>query len=362
MFRWIASLLLCSIPVLAAYPNGYNYRRAITIDYTKLTGTVTDFPVVVNGTYSYLATTANGGLVTNSSGFDIVFTASDGTTSLSCEQESYSATTGAVVYWVKVPSVSHTVNTTIYIYYGNSSISTSQCTASAVWGSNWKGVWHLPNGSTLTANDSTSNANNGTFSSPTATTGQMDGGAAYTAVGGITVTNSASINISGTNVLSLSAWVKRAATNTTGIILNKEQGGTGGYSFSIGVSPATTNQIKLTKYGVVDITIGTFPADTNWHHLVAVFSGTGVVVYIDGVSNATSGNSSNFNATTNPLQIGGISSSVWNGSIDEARVSNTALSADWVKAEYNNQSSPSTFYSVGSQEASALRRPPVVIQ
>jgi len=362
MLRLTSALIAFALPMMAAYPNGYSYRRAITIDFTKLTGTVTDFPVAVAGTYSYLATTANGGLVTNGSGFDIVFTAADGVTSLSCEQESYSATTGAVAYWVKVPSVSHTVNTTIYMYYGNSGISTSQCTASAVWTSNWRGVWHLPNGSTLSAADSTSNANNGTFSSPTATAGQIDGAAAYTAVGGITVTNSASINISGTNVLSLSAWVKRAATNTTGIVINKEQAGTGGYSFSVGVAPATTNQIKLTKYGVVDITIGTFPADTNWHHLVAVFSGTGVVLYIDGVSNATSGNTQNFNATTNNLVIGGGAASVWNGSLDEARVSNTALSADWVKAEYNNQSSPSTFYTVGSQEISALRRAPVVIQ
>lgn len=357
----LLALFLAALPAFGAYSNGYTYRRAITIDYTKLTGTVTDFPVVVAGTYSYLATTANGGLVTNSSGFDIVFTDSNGT-SLACEQESYSATTGAVVYWVKVPSVSHTANTTIYVYYGNSSISTSQCTAANVWTSNWRGVWHLPNGSTLSAADSTSNANNGTFTAPTATTGQMDGGAAYTATTGITVAHSASVAISGTNVLTLSAWVKRAASNTTGIVINKEQGGVGGYSMSVGVSPATTNQIKLTKYGVVDITIGTFPADTNWHHLVAVYSGSGVTVYIDGASNATSGNTSNFNATTNPVQLGGISSAVWNGSLDELRISNTALSADWVKAEYNNQSSPSTFYSVGSQEQSALRRPPVVIQ
>jgi hypothetical protein len=36
------------------------------------------------------------------------------------------------------------------------------------------------------------------------------------------------------------------------------------------------------------------------------------------------------------------------GMIDEVRVSSTARSADWITAEYNNQSSPSTFYSVGS--------------
>src|SRR5260370_41912082 len=36
------------------------------------------------------------------------------------------------------------------------------------------------------------------------------------------------------------------------------------------------------------------------------------------------------------------------GSIDEFRVSTIARSADWIATEYKNQSSPSTFYSVGS--------------
>ena len=36
----------------------------------------------------------------------------------------------------------------------------------------------------------------------------------------------------------------------------------------------------------------------------------------------------------------------WNGSIDEVRALDTTLSADWIKTEYNNQSSPGTFYSV----------------
>ena len=34
-----------------------------------------------------------------------------------------------------------------------------------------------------------------------------------------------------------------------------------------------------------------------------------------------------------------------NGSLDEVRVSNNVRSADWIRTEFNNQSSPSTFYS-----------------
>ncbi len=37
------------------------------------------------------------------------------------------------------------------------------------------------------------------------------------------------------------------------------------------------------------------------------------------------------------------------GYFDEARVSNTARSADWILTEYRNQSSPSTFLSAGAE-------------
>lgn len=38
------------------------------------------------------------------------------------------------------------------------------------------------------------------------------------------------------------------------------------------------------------------------------------------------------------------------GTIDEVRIANFTMSSDWITAEYNNQSSPSTFYAVGSEQ------------
>src|SRR5206468_3593643 len=119
-----------------------------------------NFPLVFMGTYSYLATTGNGGGVTNASGYDIVFTTNtSGSTILNHEIETYNGTTGAVNMWVQIPTLSHTTDTVFYVCYGNSAVTTSQEHATAVWDSNYKGVWHLPNGTTLTANDSTSNSN-----------------------------------------------------------------------------------------------------------------------------------------------------------------------------------------------------------
>lgn len=54
--------------------------------------------------------------------------------------------------------------------------------------------------------------------------------------------------------------------------------------------------------------------------------------------------------TADGLQVGGstAATSYMNGKQDEARVSNVARSSSWITADHNNQSSPSTFYSVGS--------------
>ncbi len=40
----------------------------------------------------------------------------------------------------------------------------------------------------------------------------------------------------------------------------------------------------------------------------------------------------------------------YSGRIDEVRISASARSADWIKTEYNNQNSPSTFYTSVVQE------------
>src|SRR5690349_18850874 len=63
----------------------YAYSKSITIDRTKVgaTGapaTLSNFPMLYSVTDPDLRTTANGGKVTNASGYDIVFRAADGVT------------------------------------------------------------------------------------------------------------------------------------------------------------------------------------------------------------------------------------------------------------------------------------------
>src|SRR5580704_13963154 len=171
-----------------SWSNGYTYRRAITIDHTKVPNTdQTSFPVLISGTYSYLATTGSGGNVTNANGYDIILTSDvSGTSNLSFERESYSSSTGQVNLWVKIPTLSHSSDTVIYMFYGNSSVTTDQSNKTGTWDANYLGVWHMSNGLTVNANDSTSNANNGTVSGTTAVTGIIAGAASYSSSSEVT--------------------------------------------------------------------------------------------------------------------------------------------------------------------------------
>src|ERR1019366_6832619 len=148
----------------SSWSNSYTNMRAITISHLKVPNTdQANFPVLISlpaNTYADLKTTANGGSVTNANGYDILFTsAAGGTMPLAYERESYSGTTGAMIDWVKVATVSHTQDTTIYMFYGNSLVTTDQSNPTGTWDSNYVGVWHLPNGTVLSANDSTANGN-----------------------------------------------------------------------------------------------------------------------------------------------------------------------------------------------------------
>src|ERR1700674_3982552 len=144
------TFLLCfgvgQIPASAqSWSNGYTYRRTITIDHTKVPNTdQANFPVLISGTYPYLATTINGGNVTSASGYDILFTSdANGLNPLAFNEESYNPSNGAVNFWVNAPLLSHTFDTVIYLFYDSYAVITDQSDPKDTWDGNYTGVWHL---------------------------------------------------------------------------------------------------------------------------------------------------------------------------------------------------------------------------
>ena len=158
---------------------GRQYAQAITTPQSlPPTTDQNNLPVLLTGTYSFLATTADGGQIQNAYGYDIVFTSNQaGTNRLNWEVENYQASTGAATYWIRVPVLSHTADTTVYMLHENASITTDQSNKTGTWDSGYGAVWHLgkETASSLVG-DSTNNYNAGGHHGGVAVAGEIDTG------------------------------------------------------------------------------------------------------------------------------------------------------------------------------------------
>ncbi|MES2315849.1 MAG: hypothetical protein V4486_03935, partial [Patescibacteria group bacterium] len=351
----------------AVQVSGFLYRGSITVDHTKVPNTdQTSFPVLVSGTYNGsggipdLRVSGSGGKVQNASGFDIGFyTNSNCTGKMAWETETYMASTGAVNYWVNVTTLSHTSDTVFYMCYDNSVITTDQSNRTSVWDSNYKGVWHLDdNAANTTVAEATSNANTGTAAVNTSTktvTGQVGTGLNFNGtsdVVDITATLGGSLDLA--VPVTIEAWVKPSNISISAIetIFGRGQSGNNGYGENLGV----TAHYNIGAMGGGNTnTTGTYTLA--WHNYTTVTNGASSKSYIDGAADGSAPSitipaSSNTKAAIGAsYTTGNVLNRFLEAAVDEVRVSNVARSADWISTEYNNQSSPSSFYAIGSETA-----------
>lgn len=348
-------IALCVTPLFGSF----GFYRAITVQSGQVPTTQTNFPMVVAGTYAYLAVTGSGGNVTSSSGYDIGFYAnSDCTTGkLAWETELYTSTTGAVVYHVKVPSIS--VGTAIYMCYGDAGITTDQSTPTSVWDSNYKFVWHAKdNAASTTVADSTSNANNGTNAANTSTktvAGKLGSALSFNGTTDFISRADSGANVFGiTDKYTMSMWVNSTDyaqdTKMFGGIFNTGAGG----SFMLRTW-STTSGVELTNYSpsLTQDLYSTFPYFINStpYLIHLVYDGANLMFYGQGAVRKSFADTGNLAYAAQPFTVAATSDSAGFFAatyFDEIRLSNINRSADWITAEYNNQSAPASFYSIGS--------------
>jgi hypothetical protein len=345
--------------------NGYAHSRSITISHSKVPNTdQANFPVLIQGVYPYLANIPNGGSVQSSNGFDIIFaTDSAGTQRLKWEIESYTGTTGSVAFWVQVPTLSHTTDTTFYMLYGNPSVSTFQGNTNGTWASNYAAVYHLgDNAANRNVIDSTSNANTGTAqvntSAKTTTAGEIGGALRFD--GSSDYINSgrgSSLTITGN--ITLEAWVYANSMPNLGgqaYLLDKGYNGSNeAYFLRLETDNNGTSYVEAGTYSFPQPYQAQVPVtgfSGKWHHVAGTYSGTWNV-YVDGIQTTSSQTQGPLNSNE-PFVMGARDAtggilSLLNGTLDEVRVSSVARSADWILTEYNNQSNPPTFYSIGAE-------------
>jgi hypothetical protein len=108
------------------------YRTQLTIEHESVLGpeNLFDFPFLVSFTDARLATIENDGTVAQADGGDIFFTTASGIP-LNHTLVNYNATTGALEAWVRLPEVSTSIDTVVFMYHGDSNGNLSYSTENA---------------------------------------------------------------------------------------------------------------------------------------------------------------------------------------------------------------------------------------
>ncbi len=146
----------------------------------------------------------------------------------------------------------------------------------------------------------------------------------------VVIAPSAASSLAGNNKVTVEAWVRPTTTTGLGCVVGNYNSPGNNMQFMIRrennswafwVGPG-----NVTSYSTTPSTAGTATVNV-WQHVAAVYNGTVMTLYINGVVSATAATSNTFATTTNSVTIGGESSSeFFTGDIDEVRIWNIARS------------------------------------
>ncbi len=210
------------------------------------------------------------------------------------------------------------------------------------------GYWRLGEQSGLTAYDSGAGSFDGaikgnvTMGTPGAIVGDSNTGMTFNGSSGyVSVPDNPALDSSGD--ITVEAWAKPGALNgTTQTVLQKGDSSSDvGPGWQYRLSLTSTNQWKgilfvgTAQYAVIDF-LDT-PSTNRWDYLAMVRSGSTLAFYVNGQIVNMNSISGPTNTSTGILAIGrsgGYSNYYFNGSVDEAAVYGSALTASQIQSHY----------------------------
>ncbi len=327
----------------------YGYRAAYTSDHLLIGSTLTGFAGLFRGDVK-CATVANGGYVehTDSGRPADFYWSSDAAGLVTVPFEvvpgTYDATTGSMECHI-LTTLSAVADTPYYLWVGNAAVTTYQGDDAAFPA--YSLVWHLPDGSTLSGADSTSNANDGTQNdSPSAVAGQLDGGMMTTAANSRMALSGGANLQPGTGPATYSAWFKVPSVNPNVIFTGDF--GTQDMAIDFDGSGHVRGVIDAGGGSPQLFSTGTYN-DNVWHlvHFVRDTANSVLRLYLDGASDATPVADPIDNLTNLSELQAGATGGAFGCAYDEYRIRMSALSADWIAAEYANQKTSQDLFSLG---------------
>lgn len=343
----------------------WTYRKRITIDNQSSTTALSSFPILVKLDSSRIDYSK-----TQDDGDDLRFVdPADPATALNHEIETWNEN-GESYVWVEVPTIdAKSTSDSIWMYYGNASVSSpatqmgNATHETGTWDSSFQAVWHLEETSGTTNSDSTANTRTGTKKAATEplsyTAGKVSGAQDFDGTDDY-VNASTGIDLSGNTTMTVSAWVDidAAPVSIDQVISTYDAGTAGEWWFGIDSSRSVSFLRECGAFGTLSTSLVSLNTKT---HITGTYDGTSLRIYINGVLDKTAADSCSITNTSVETMIGagdngGTSENNFDGVIDEGRVSNTARSGDWVKAEYLTSSDQMNTYGAEESQTTAAWR------
>jgi hypothetical protein len=201
--------------------------------------------------------------------------------------------------------------------------------------------------------DSTSHENDGTkrgTDEPYVTTAKIGNGQNFD--GNNDYINCGSATSLQVDYISVEAWVKFDTNTGKRVIASIDDGSNRRWGlYLLDGSPYVLRFFVFVNDSYASPDYPWQPVTDTWYHIVAVKSADYVRTYIDGVEVGTPQyHPGVMDKDSMNLRIGvGSYPGYFDGVIDEVRISNIDRSAAWISTCFNNQSSPNTFYILGSE-------------
>lgn len=363
MTRLMILLMVLATPGWGAW----SVCKKLTVNNGQVSGGPhSNFKLLVSGTYSYLASTANGGVVTDAQGDDIRFysTSDCATTALTYNRRSWSDT-GAVEFWVRTTIDDGTI---IYIGAGDAAVTTDGSDGATTWTEEYF-AHHMGTSGTLTLTDAKGSYN---LSDPstgvTAGAGKISGAAVFDGGASTDRLNASAANSYTT--MSQCLWFNATSNDSTARRLWSNGTSLLDQSFLY-----TTNGLELQAgwSGGNGAWYTSAPSTGAWHHFCVTYDGSSTandpVFYVDGSSVSITENSTpsgtKLTDTNGALDIGNrpAGDRAWNGSIDNIiRIQGTIWGSGLIATMYNNQNAPDTFYTITDQAAATTVRRRIIVQ
>jgi hypothetical protein len=318
------------------FHSGYAYRISVTIDAAQIASTLTNYPLYID--LDDMPDSFHAAVQTD--GDDIRASDELHLAARSVELVRIDTTAKTGELHILVPSVSSSANTLMHVYYGHAS-ATAFATPEDVW-AGYMGVWHMDASGELAQPSSTGNAlldaDPVSLASGASIAGKLgncityDGGSDWSVVPQVDAANL----LQPDNTVSMSCWFAADDFADQGILSNQADStnkGLGLWSWSSNFRASLAGSGNPWT-NLTESTAG--KTASTWYHLGFTYDGTTSRLYFNGAEADSYAVTSSHIWATQPFYFARRESgSAFDGELDEIRLSNATLSADWIATEYH---------------------------